>query len=176
MEATGRIQELLQTMEGKGRIVLELEDAAALPPDLQTLANLARCKIKITPYREKRSKDANALLWHCIGQIQQAYANGITKEEIYLQLLRKYGTYDVLSCVPEAIDHLRRVFRTVEDVGPLPNGNRQVLGFYGSSDYDTKEMSVLLDGVISDMTEMGIETPASADMEHALQLWEEQYG
>jgi len=176
MKAVGHIKEFFKLADGKGRITLELESAAALPPDLNTLASLARCKISIEPYREKRSKDANALLWHCIGQLQQAYANGMTKEQIYILMLKRYGAYEVLSCIPEAIGRLKRVFRTVEDVGPLPNGKRQVLGFYGSSEYDTKEMSVLLDGVISQMAEMGLETPASDEMNRALQMWEDYYG
>ena len=54
------------------------------------------------------------------------------------------------------------------------NGQKgvQMLCYFGSSNYNTKEFSVLLDGVVSEMKEMGIEAPASKEMRRALELWE----
>jgi hypothetical protein len=56
------------------------------------------------------------------------------------------------------------------------NGQKavQMLCYFGSSTYDTKEFSTLLDGVISEMQEMGLEVPVTADMERALEMWEKQ--
>ena len=37
---------------------------------------------------------------------------------------------------------------------------------------NTKEMSVLLDGVISEMKEMGLPLPLTRDVQNALKQWE----
>ena len=51
-----------------------------------------------------------------------------------------------------------------------------MLCYFGSSLMNTKEFSVLLDGIISEMKEMGLQTPASRDMQRALEEWERQHG
>ena len=53
------------------------------------------------------------------------------------------------------------------------NGKKavQMLCYFGSSTYDTKEFTHLLDGIISEMKEMGLETPTTADMRRSLELW-----
>ena len=48
----------------------------------------------------------------------------------------------------------------------------QLLCYYGSSTYDTKQFSALLDGVISEMQEIGLEMPTSEEMRHCLEEWE----
>ena len=49
-----------------------------------------------------------------------------------------------------------------------------MLCYFGSSTLDSKEFSVLLDGVISEMKEMGLETPTSKEMQRAIERWEKQ--
>ena len=47
-----------------------------------------------------------------------------------------------------------------------------MLCYFGSSTYNTKEFSVLLEGVISEMKEARLETPTSEDMRRSLEQWE----
>ena len=64
--------------------------------------------------------------------------------------------------------------RECEVIGKVTvNGQEavQMLCSFGSSTYNTKEFSHLLDGVISEMKEMGLETPLSSDMKRALEMW-----
>ena len=49
--------------------------------------------IKIVRKTRKRSLDANALMWHCIGEIAKSLNPPRDKWEIYLESLRKYGKY-----------------------------------------------------------------------------------
>ena len=73
------------------------------------------------------------------------------------------------------VDSVRSQWRETEVVGDVNiNGSEavQMLCYFGSSTYTTKEFSVLLDGVISEMQEMGLETPLSQDMKRALEEWE----
>jgi hypothetical protein len=73
---------------------------------------------------------------------------------------------------------VRAQWRECEVIGEVNiNGQKavQMLCYFGSSTYDTKEFGRLLDGVISEMQEMGLETPASEDMRRALEQWEKMY-
>jgi hypothetical protein len=51
-----------------------------------------------------------------------------------------------------------------------------MLCYFGSSTYDSKEFSILLNGVISEMEEMGLATPKSEEVERMLIQWEKSCG
>lgn len=132
--------------------------------------------IDVAKWRKKRSLDANGLLWHCIGEIAKALHT--SKDDVYLQTLNRYGKY-VYVCVSEkAAETFRRSWRLTEVVGAVNiNGKKavQLLCYYGSSQLDTKDFSVLLDGVISEMKEMGLQTPIPAEVKEAMRLYEEHH-
>lgn len=134
---------------------------------------LSKCDlldIEIKKHRERRSLDANALLWACLGEI--AAALRADKWDIYLQMLRRYGKYTYIVVKKSVVDKVKEQWRECEVVGEITvNGQKavQMLCYFGSSTYDTKEFSVLLDGVISEMQEMGLETPADRDVRESLE-------
>jgi hypothetical protein len=62
---------------------------------------------------------------------------------------------------PHMVDKVKQEWRTVRELGEVTvNGKTgmQLQCFFGSSTYNTKEMSVLIDGVVSECKELGIET------------------
>lgn len=129
--------------------------------------------IEIKQFREGRSKDANALLWACIGEI--AVALRTDKWSVYLLMLKRYGQYTYICVPPQAVDMVKRQWREVEEIGDIKINGRdavQLLCYYGSSTYDTKQFSALLDGLISEMKEMGLKTPTSEEMRRSLEEWE----
>ena len=126
-------------------------------------------KISISKWRNSRSKDANALLWACLGKI--AAALGGDKWDYYIDSLRKYGKSTLVTVSREAIGVFQTEWRACEIVGER-NGRLDVLCYYGSSTYDTKEFSALLDGVIEDMRQAGIDTPTQEELQRALDAWE----
>lgn len=136
---------------------------------------LKDCKlsIKAVKYRQKRSLDANALLWHCLGEIASSLQ--ADKWDIYLQMLKRYGKYTYICVKPNMVDAVKAQWRESEVIGEVNiNGSEaiQMLCYFGSSTYNTKDFSVLLEGVISEMKEMELETPLSEDMRRALEEWE----
>ena len=131
--------------------------------------------ITIKQYREGRSKDANALMWACIGEIAQEIR--ADKWEIYLQMLKKYGQYTYVCVIPEAVEMIRKQWREIEEVGRVDIHGReavQLLCYYGSSTYDTKQFSVLLDGIIYEMKELGLQAPTSEEMRRSINEWEKK--
>ena len=134
-------------------------------------------RLTVKKWREKRSLDANALFWKCVGDI--AAALGSDKWSIYLKLLRRYGEYTYICVKPQAVEAVKANWRETEIVGDIDiNGKPavQMLCYYGSSQYDTAQFSRLLNGTISDMEQMGIETPSEQKLRESLELWEKQYG
>ena len=128
----------------------------------------------LVEHKEKRSLNANGLLWHCIGQI--AAKMRLDKWDVYLDLLKHYGTYTYVLCKPAAVDKMREVWRETEILGEVEVGEKkekavQLLCYYGSSTFTTKEFSVRLEGTIETMKNIGLEPPTSVQMQEALLAW-----
>ena len=112
-------------------------------------------------------------MWHCIGEI--ANTVGETNWKVYLSLLKDYGQFTYICVHPQAVEAVKKQWREVEELGEISiNGTKavQLLCYYGSSTYDTKQFSALLDGVISEMKEIGLEPPTSEEMRRCLEEWE----
>lgn len=175
MEFTGRIQNITKDwLTNQYQITFTVNESTAI----STVNDIRSCeKLSITAkrFREKRSLDANALLWVCLSKIADAMETPTDKWDIYLQMLKRYGKFTHICVKPNVVDAVKSQWRECEVIGEVNiNGQKavQMLCYFGSSTYDTKEFSRLLDGVISEMEQMGLETPASEEMQRALEQWE----
>ena len=123
-------------------------------------------------FKDLRSGEANRLLWECIGKI--AKFENKDKWQVYLESLRKYGQYTYVCLKPEAVEAFKEGWRECEEIGELEiNGQKavQLLCYFGSSTYTTKEFAQLLDGVIEDLVNTGQDRPLSKEMRRALEQW-----
>lgn len=123
----------------------------------QMLADGKKVEISLGEIHKPRSLDANALLWSCIGDI--ALSLGADKWDIYLEMLKRYTKGIYLVVRPKAVESLKKQWRETEVIGEVEiNGQKgvQCLCYRGSSHLDSKEFSVLLNGVISEMDEMDL--------------------
>ena len=111
----------------------------------------------IVPHREKRSLNANSYAWALIGRIADALR--ASKDEIYLQMLKRYGQSEMVSVVSEiSVDGY---FKYYEPIGHTLLQGKEFTHYRlykGSSEFDTREMSVFIDGIVSEAKELGIET------------------
>lgn len=126
----------------------------------------------LTEHKTGRSLNANKLLWKCLGEI--AASLNADKWDIYLEMLKRYGKFTYICVKPNVVEAVKRQWRECEEIGEVNiNGQKsiQLLCYFGSSTLDSKEFSVLLNGVISEMSEMGLPTPAEKDMERAIANW-----
>lgn len=111
----------------------------------------------------KRSLDANGYAWKLIDMI--AAALSIPKVEIYRNAIREIGgVSDGVSVREEAVDKLRENWESKglgwqTDILPSQlKGCVTVVLYYGSSTYDTKQMSTLIDHLVQDAKALGLET------------------
>lgn len=128
--------------------------------------------LEIKEHRNKRSLDANALLWKMCNEIANKIRS--TKDEVYLTMLERYGVFTHIIVKKEAVERIKQEWRTVRELGEVTvNGKTgyQLQCYYGSHLYDSKEFSVLLDGVISEAKELGIEVISESEKQLLIQQW-----
>ena len=123
-------------------------------------------------HRERRSLDANALFWKAVTLIAEHINSD--KDSIYLQLLSRYGVFTYVVVKPDAVSQFKIAYRLCEELGPVTvNGKTgiQLRCYFGSSTYDTKQMSRLIDGAISELKEMDIDFLPDSDISKAKEEW-----
>lgn len=128
---------------------------------------------EIKEYREKRSLNANAYAWELIGKIADILRS--SKDEVYVEMLRRYGQQEMIS-VRSDID-LRGFLKYFEEAGRTTLRGKEFTHyrvFKGSSEYDTREMSILIDGIVSEAEELGIETKTPAELAAIKESWREK--
>lgn len=142
------------------------------PEDLvKWLFNQDREKyFEVKEHKEKRSLNANSYLWVLVGKIADLMRT--TKEEVYVQELKRYGQSDLVS-VKSEID-VKGYFKYYEEAGTSKLNGKDFTHyrvFKGSSEYDSREMAVLIDGVVQDAEELGIETLPPHEIQKLKELW-----
>lgn len=175
MKFTGKLNGITRDWKtGQFLISFTVNEPTAVN-DAEQIQNVEKLSIEAVKFRKKRSLDANAMMWACIGDI--ATALNADKWDIYLRLLKRYGKYTYICVKPNVVDAVKAQWRECEEIGEVNiNGQKavQMLCYFGSSTYNSKEFSVLLDGVISEMKEMGLTPPPSEEMRRAIELWEKR--
>lgn len=173
MEFTGTIKSINQDfITGDVNITFSVNEKALIYPEYERLKTSKKLRIKAVQYRERRSLDANAYLWVCLQKMAEALRTD--KWSLYLQMLRQYGQFTYIVVKPNAVEAVKKQWRECEEIGEVDvNGTKavQMLCYYGSSTYDIKEMSVLIDGVVSECQELGIETISPAEIQRMKERW-----
>lgn len=173
-ELSGKIQGLAQDF-GTRRVTLMLtvnEDAAAknLYDDLHEADKLS---IKIDKYREKRSLNANAYAWKLLTEIANIVRS--SKDDVYFEMLKRYGQSEIISVLAHI--PIGEYVKYREEAGESKlNGKlfKHYKVYKGSSEFDSREMSIFLDGVVSEAKEMGIQTMTPDEVARLKSLWREE--
>lgn len=132
--------------------------------------------IEIKKYSKRRSLDANAYAWVLIDKI--AEKTKIKKTEVYKNAIKEIGGVSTVICVKDvAADALCRGWSdhgtgwmSEKTKSKIP-GCTNVTLWYGSSVYDSKQMSDLIDSLIQDAEEQGISTITEKEKEQLLGKW-----
>ena len=138
---------------------------------IQWLFNQDREQLyEVKEYKEKRSLNANAYAWKLITEI--ANVMRLDKEEVYLEMLKHYGQSELVSVLSK-ID-VAGYFKYYEEAGTSTLNGKEFTHYKvykGSSEYDTKEMSILIDGIVSEAKELDIETLTPSEIDRLKSLW-----
>ena len=127
--------------------------------------------VKINKHREKRSLNANAYLWKLVTEIGNILNK--SKEEVYLQMLIDYGQSEMISILSEI--NVKGYFKYYKLAGTsILNGKEfnHYKIYKGSSEYNTKEMSILLEGAVQEAKSLGIKTKEDYEIEKLIEEWD----
>ena len=173
MKVTGRIVGAnIGFMSNKPQITLEVNELNDFKQLVDDLNGCEKLSIEVKPFRAKRSLNANNYAWKIITEIGNVLR--ASKDEIYLTMLKRYGQSDlvsVLSHVP--VSHY---FKYYEEAGASKLNGKEFTHYRvykGSSEYDSREMSVFIDGVVSEAKELGIQTETPDEIARLKSLWGE---
>jgi len=128
--------------------------------------------VDIKQYRVKRSLDSNAYLWVLLNKMSVALRT--TKDELYLQVLDRYGVFTHIIVKENVVQRVIEQWRTVRELGEVTiNGKTgvQIQCFFGSSTYSNLEMSALINGVVQEAKDLDIETITKRELEQMSSAW-----
>ena len=173
-------------MESKGRLIsaqkdfctqklqLTFEVDAASDDSVNELVD-SELTIKAVKYRKKRSLSANAYFHVILGQMAEALT--ISKAEMKNRLITSYGQYEVIN---------NKVVYIKANVEPEDMAKREDLHckpcrydkdgtvyhvYRGTHTYNSSEMSKLIDGMVAEAKELGIETLPTEELKRMVEAW-----
>lgn len=187
MKCTGHFDGLMEDYSTrKQKIILTVnEDVRA---EYDKLNGCEKLSVEIKKYRAKRSLDANAYYWQLLTKVAEAVH--ISKSAAHNLMLRKYGqalyigekiVYIVIPDTDRATAqadeaetyHLKPTSQVKEGKDGVMYRTYTMLK--GSSDYDTKEMSELIDGLVMEAKQLGIETLPPHELERMMNVYEKHH-
>ena len=125
--------------------------------------------VEIKLHREKRSLNSNSYLWKLCTEIASVLNSD--KDTIYFEMLKRYGVSDLVPIAKEV--PIADYFKYYE----IESQNEKWVWYKvykGSSRYNSKEMSVLLNGIVSECKEMGIPTKEDWEINKMIESWEKE--
>lgn len=171
MNFTGNIIE-----RGVKRITIELNERKDIPFAPEDLLD-----IEISKHREQKSPEANSYLWVQCEKVAKALSTKgsvVTKEEVYKKYIREVGQFEIVPIkntdVDKFIDRWSRLglgwFSEIVGKSKLP-GYTNIMRYYGSSCYDSKELSRVIDDIVTDCHEIGVETKRPEEIKSMMEAW-----
>ena len=175
MQTTGKLTGItVDVFNNKLNVTFQIDSQSI--DELNDLAELDKIDIIAKKHKERRSLDANAYFWVLCDCLSQKL--NIPKEEIYKGYIKEIGGVSEVVCVQDrAVGRLcsswsRNGIGWQTDTFPSKiEGCTNVILYYGSSTYDTLQMSRLIDMVIADCNAQRIPTITERQMETLMQRW-----
>jgi len=175
MQCTGKLKSIsLNYITKKPEITLSINENT----NFEEIQNAEKLKIDIKKFRKKRSLDANNYFWKLLQDFCDL--NELDTIEEYKRRVRELGIFR--RCRIET-DNLQTMIKTwenwgiawwveIEDTEYLQDIEFKILHlYYGSSSFDSRQMSRLIDGLVQDCKELGIPTKSEEEIQSLIKEW-----
>ena len=174
-ELTGKITNFsLDYKTQKAVLTLELNERNLATKMYDNLNLIDKLAITVDKYRDKRSLEANSYAWVIIGKIADCI--GASKDEVYLEMLKRYGQTYVTKVKHEDVENFKRDNKYCEEHERLESEEKAQYFrvWIGTSRYNTEQMSKFIDGVVSEAEELDIPTKTPNQIAEMMSLWESE--
>ena len=176
-ELSGTIKDMsIEFLSGKVVLNLSVNEKQSAMACFEDLRNSEKLSFRIGKYRERRSNDANAYAWVLIGKLAEKL--NLPKDEIYINAVKQVGgNYDIVCVQDKAVEKLRSSWSRnglgwpTDTMPSKIDGCTNVVLYYGSSTYDTASMSRLINIIVEDCKQVGIDTRTPDEIAQMLSLW-----
>ena len=143
---------------------------------LEEIENVELLDIEAKKHRNKRSLDANAYCWVLLGKLAEKM--NMKAEEIYKMEIKEIGVYEVLPIKDAAVGNFIEVWQKNGIGWPCEiiskskiEGYTNLRAYYGSSTYNSVQMSKLIDSIIEDCKMQGIPTGTPEQIQMYKEMW-----
>lgn len=177
MQTTGTLEEInIDYKTGKLKISFLVEGKDKLS-DIEQLKGL-KLKIEAKKYIKKRTTNANNYFWKLLQELCEI-AEKDTIEE-YKRRVKELGIFRRFKIETENIKTFEKMWTTqgiawfceIADTEYIKNTEFKIVNaYYGSSSFNSKQMSRLIDGVVQDCKAYEIETKSQAEIDSLLESW-----
>lgn len=157
------------TVKDKPRAMAWLHSA------MDTMKDGKQYMLSLVSVMKRKTANANAYAWVLIDKLAEHY--GVTKTYIYCRAINDIGGNGyVMTVANDAVDRAVEIWES-RGIGWFGNilyeGDRftDIEFVYGSSVYDTRQMSRLIDNLIHECETAGIETKTRAEIESMMSMW-----
>lgn len=162
-----------------GKVILECQNAWEKRELIRALGKPGT--YDIAPHKELRSTNANRYMWALAEDIAKAVR--ITKEEVYREAVKRVGPYKDFPPLPESDAKTLQTAWEMLGVGwatekldyDMTGENVIIRCFYGSSTYNTKQMARLIDDLVGEAHNLGLETYDDGRIQSLLEEYENEY-
>ena len=155
----------------------------AIPADQLTAAKLladelneGEISLECKKWRNRRSLDANAYMWTLVDKIAQKTRQ--KPVDVYRHAIKEIPGNSTLVCVQnKAKDVLQQQWQAkglgwqTEELPSKIDGCTNIVLYFGSSVYNTTQMSLLIDNICEDAHDLGIETLTPYELEGMKNAW-----
>lgn len=174
-DAKCRIKDLQRTIQGEWVLSLTVPNTIARAYDDMKDKDL---RLELKAWKERRSLDANAYFHVLVGKIAEKV--GISAEQCKINMVLDYGTiardedgFKVGMMVNKGAD-INKMYKYAKPIGTRTVNGTEVdcyMVYEHTSLYDSAQMANLINGVIQEAQELGIETMTPAEQAKILSLW-----
>lgn len=130
--------------------------------ELETIKD-KELEVIVREYKKPRSLDQNAYMWVLLEELAKRLSR--TREEMYRFYIKDYGQSEIVPIRNDVLEDFKRRWCSngmgwiTEELGNSKlDGYTNLRVISGSSSYNTKEMSRVVDAIVRDCADLGIST------------------
>ena len=173
---------LKTSYEGKTELVLSVtkdttyELKTAYDAIVQGIKDGKTLSIELKWFRKKRSHNANSYMWVVCQEIAEVIKS--TKNEVYQKAIRDVGRFTIIPIPSDEVEKWISDWNSIglgwfSEVADVSCVGEMVdtINYKGSSTFNTKQMSILIDHLVTDAKDLGIQLLSDSDIDLLKREW-----